>query len=90
MNGASTVKLTPLPCTPPLLVTTTGPLLAPLGTIAVMLVPDHVEIVAPAPLKLTVPAVLPKELPEMLTEAPGSPLAGLSKRISGAFSTPDV
>jgi hypothetical protein len=71
-----TVKLTPLLCSPPLL-TTTLPVVTELGTVATMLESDQLDAVAVWPLKVTVPALLPKLLPAIVTTAPGAPLAGL-------------
>src|SRR5436309_15022097 len=44
---------------------------------ATMLVSDQLETVAACPLKLTAPVVEVKLTPEMVTAAPGSPLAGV-------------
>ena len=56
MLGAGvTVKLTPALATPPAAVTTTLPVVAPVGTIAVMLVTLQLETVAVVPLKVTLP-----------------------------------
>src|SRR5207253_3875628 len=71
MAGAEevTVKFTPLLATPPT-VTTTLPVVAPLGTDATMLVALQLVVLAVVPLKVTVPVVLPKVLPMMATAAP--------------------
>jgi hypothetical protein len=53
LGGGVTVKSTPLLTTPPT-VTTTVPVVAPIGTERLMLVADQVEIVAAIPLKVTV------------------------------------
>src|SRR5579872_84810 len=87
MVGRSTVKLTPLVCTPPA-VTTTGPVVLVTGTTAVMLLFDQFVTVAPTPLKLTVPAVPLNPFPKMVMAAPGSPLKGLRDEIEGPFSRP--
>lgn len=81
--GASTVKLTPLLCNDPA-VTTTLPLLAPLGTVTPMLMFDQLETVADWPLKVTVPVVEVKLFPVIVIEAPGSPLEVLSDEMRGA------
>jgi hypothetical protein len=81
--GTSTVNAAPLLCNDPA-VTTTLPLLAPFGTFALMLVFDQLDTVADCPLNVTVPAVEVKLLPAIVTEAPGSPLVGVSEVITGA------
>jgi hypothetical protein len=81
--GTSTVNPAPLLCSEPA-VTITLPLLAPLGTFALMLVFDQLEIVADCPLNVTVPVVEVKLLPAIVTEAPGSPLEGVSELMIGA------
>jgi hypothetical protein len=53
--GSSTVKFTPGLPTPPEAITTKFPVLAPLGTIAVMLPELQFEMVAGMPLKMTPP-----------------------------------
>jgi hypothetical protein len=72
-----TVKLTPLLATPAT-VTTTLPVVAPLGTGATMLVAVQLEGVAAVPLNVTVllPWVVPKVVPAMVTEAPTAPETG--------------
>ena len=73
----TTLKLTPLLATPPT-VTTTLPVVAPLGTGATMLVADHDVGVAVVPLNRTVlvPCVAPKFVPVIVTDAPTAPLVG--------------
>src|SRR5215472_15793764 len=73
-----TVKVEPLLATPPK-VTTTGPVVAPEGTGAVMLVSLQLVGEAAVPLKVTVldPCDAPKWLPEMVTEVPTGPEATL-------------
>jgi hypothetical protein len=51
--GAVTVKLTPLLFATPSRVTTTGPVVAPVGTVAVMLVVLQLVMAAVTPLKVT-------------------------------------
>ena len=82
---AVTVKLTALLAAPPT-VTTTFPLVAPLGTGATMLVADQLVGVAAVPLNFTVllPWVLPKLVPETVTEVPTDPEAGDKVVICGA------
>jgi hypothetical protein len=89
LGGTVTVKLTPL-LARPLTVTTTLPVLAPLGTVTVMLVAPHMEAVpALTPLKLTVllPWLAPKLLPVMLTAVPTGPEAGFSALMLGGTVT---
>jgi hypothetical protein len=73
----TTVNDTPLLATPPT-VTVTVPVVAPLGTDAVMLVADHDDVVAVTPLNFTVlvPFVAPKFAPAIVTDAPTAPLVG--------------
>jgi hypothetical protein len=81
-----TVKVTPLLATPPT-VTTTLPVVAPLGTGAAMLVALQLVGVAAVPLNLTVllPWVAPKFAPLMVTDAPSNPAVGLNPVILGAL-----
>jgi hypothetical protein len=80
----TTVKATPLLALPPT-VTTTFPVVAPLGTDTVTLAALHDVAVAAAPLKLTVldPCVAPKFVPEIVTEVPIAPEVGLTVEIVG-------
>src|SRR5271165_1238509 len=80
-----TVKLTPLLAWPPT-VTTTLPVVAPVGTGAVMLVFAQLVGVAVVPLNLTVlaPCVVPKFAPVMITEVPRAPDVGDSVVMLGA------
>src|SRR5437016_7913170 len=77
-----TVKFTPLLATPPT-VTTTLPVVAPLGTDATMLVALQLVVLAAVPLKVTVP-VVPKLAPVMVTAAPTGPEVGFRLVIVGA------
>ena len=80
-----TVKLTPLLATPDT-VTTTFPVVAPLGTSATMDVALQLVIdVAVVPLKLTVlvPCVEPKLLPAIVTDVPTAPEMGERLVIEG-------
>ena len=79
-----TVKLTPLLATP-FTVTTTLPVVAPLGTVTPMLVALQLVTVAAAPLKVTVldPCVEPKFEPEIVTALPAGPEVGLTLAIVG-------
>jgi hypothetical protein len=69
-----TVKLTPLLATPPT-VTTTFPVVAPLGTGTAMLVPLQLVGVPAAPLNVTVlaPCIVPKFAPAIVTAVPTGP-----------------
>src|SRR5437879_2624757 len=83
--GTVTVKLTPLLATPPTL-TTTLPVVAPLGTAAVMLVALQLVGVAAIPLNVTalVPCVAPKFAPVIVTDAPTNPEVGFKLVMLGA------
>src|SRR5467141_1656505 len=80
----ATVKLTPLLATPPT-VTTTLPVVAPLGTAAVMLAALQLVAVAVVPLNFTalVPCVAPKFAPAIVTDAPTNPEAGFKLVLLG-------
>jgi len=73
-----TVKLTPLLATPPT-VTTTLPVVAPVGTGTTMLVALQLVGVAAIPLNFTVlvPCVAPKFAPVIVTDVPRTPDVGL-------------
>src|SRR5216684_6456898 len=75
--SAWTVKLTPLLAAPPT-VTTTLPVVAPLGTAAVMLATLQLVAVAAVPLNFTVlvPCVAPKFAPPIVTDVPTNPAVG--------------
>jgi hypothetical protein len=79
------VKVTPLLATPPT-VTTTLPVVAPLGTGTTILVALQLVGTAVIPLNLTVlvPCVAPKFVPAIVTEAPTSPDVGFRLVILGA------
>ena len=72
--GEVTVKVTPLLATP-FTVTTTFPVVAPLGTATVMLVALQIVGVPATPLKVAVlvPWVVPKFVPVMMIEVPTGP-----------------
>ena len=71
-------------------VTTTLPVVAPVGTGTTMVVADQLMGVAAAPLNVTVP-VEPKLAPEIVTDAPTIPDAGDRLVMLGAgFPTPVV
>ncbi len=82
--GAVTVKFTPLLATPPTL-TTTFPVVAPVGTVTTMLVALQLVAVAAVPLNLTVlvPCVAPKFAPAMVTVAPTNPDVGFKLAMLG-------
>src|SRR5947208_10017433 len=77
LGAVETVKLTPLLATPPTL-TTTLPVVAPVGTGATIEVALQLVGVAAVPLKVTVllPWVAPKFEPAMVTEVPTGPEVG--------------
>jgi hypothetical protein len=79
-----TVNATPLLATPPT-VTTTFPLVAPLGTGTTMLVADQFVGAAFVVLNVTVlvPCVAPKLAPLIVTAVPIAPLVGASDAIDG-------
>jgi hypothetical protein len=83
--AAVTVKLTPLLAWPPT-VTTTFPVVAPVGTVTVTLVALHAVAVAAVPLKVTVlePWVEPKFVPAIVTDVPTAPELGFKLVIVGA------
>ncbi len=85
--GTVTVKLTPLLATPPT-VTTTLPVVAPLGTGTAMLVALQLVGVATVPLNVTVlvPCVPPKFVPAIVTEVPATPDVGFKLVMLGAGS----
>jgi hypothetical protein len=85
LGGTITVKGTPL-LARPLTVTTTFPVVAPLGTATVMLVALQLKALpALVPLKLTVllPWLVPKLLPVMVTAVPTGPEVGDSPEMLG-------
>jgi hypothetical protein len=80
-----TVKVCPLLLTPPT-VTTTCPVVAPLGTVAISTVGLALVIVAFCPLKnvtVLLAIVDPKFEPSIVTDVPVGPLGGLSLVIVG-------
>ena len=90
IEGAGiTVKLTPLLATPPT-VATTLPVVAPLGTLTVML-PSIQLLAVPAlvPLNVTVllPCVDPKPLPAMIIAVPTVPEIGFRLAMLGGSVT---
>jgi hypothetical protein len=85
LGAATTVKLLPLLATPDT-VTTTFPVVAPVGTIATMLVVLQVVTEAVVPLNLTVlvPCGEPKFVPAIVIDAPTAPVDGVKLVIVGA------
>jgi hypothetical protein len=85
---ARTVKTIPLVSTP-LVFTTTGPVVAPEGTVTAMLVALQFVTVAVVPLNLTVPppCVEPKFVPVMVTAAPTIPEVTDKLEMLGVGST---
>jgi hypothetical protein len=81
---AGTVNVIPLLANPPT-VTTTLPVVAPIGTFAAIDVLLHVTIVAAVPLNVTVllPCVAPKFVPAIATVVPAAPEVGERLLIPG-------
>src|SRR5438132_10014029 len=82
LGAEPTVKFTPLLAIPPT-VTTTLPVVAPLGADATMLVALQLVVLAVVPLKVTVP-VVPKLAPLMVTAVPTGPEVGFRLVMAGA------
>src|SRR5277367_4408209 len=80
-----TLKFTPLLATPPI-VTTTLPVVAPVGTVTAILVALQLVGVAVVPLNFTVlvPCVAPKFAPVIVTEVPRKPVVGFKLVMLGA------
>src|SRR5438093_2848064 len=77
-----TVKLLALVAVPPGVVTLIGPVVAPLGTVAVIWVLELEVMVAATPLKVTLVAPV-RLFPLMVTEVPTGPLVGVNELIVG-------
>jgi len=93
LGAAVTVNVTPLLATPPAAVTTTLPVVAPVGTVAVMLdAPQLVIVVAPVPLNVTLPFPCdgPKFDPAMTMDDPTAPALGVKDVMLGAAVTVNV
>src|SRR6266850_1248409 len=90
MIPAFTVNCTPLLAIPPT-VTTTLPVVAPVGTGATMLVSDQLLVRAATPLNISklalVPTVGPKFVPLTLTTVPIGPALGLTPLMFGGGVT---
>ena len=83
---AATVKLVVLVAVPPGVVTLSGPVVAPAGTVAWIAVAEVTVNVAAVPLNVT--AVAPvKFVPLIVTLAPAGPLVGVKLVIVGGNST---
>jgi hypothetical protein len=75
---------------PPLVVTAIGPVVAPLGTVALIAVSEATEnVVAVTPLKVILPAPL-KPVPTIDTLVPTAPLVGVNDEIVGAVGGGEV
>jgi hypothetical protein len=82
------VNEVPLVTVTPLTVTATGPDVAPVGTVAV--IDDAVQVpivVTVVPLNVTLPFVVPKFEPAMVTEVPTAPEVGIRPVIAGVAKT---
>ena len=89
LGAATTVNDTPLLFTP-LALTTTLPVVAPVGTVATIdVAPQLPIVVAAVPLNLTVPVpwVKPKFVPVIVTDAPTAPVVGDRLVMLGAATT---
>jgi hypothetical protein len=69
------LKLSPLLAVPPA-VTTTFPVVAPVGTFTTINESDQLMSAAEVPLNVTVPGADPKPDPEIFTVRPGTPAVG--------------
>jgi hypothetical protein len=90
MLGADTTVNVLLLLATPLTVTTTPPVVAPVGTVATIeLAPQLVIVVAVVPLKVNVldPCGEPKFVPVIVTEAPTAPVVGDRLVMFGVGST---
>src|SRR5438093_13376067 len=81
-GGVVTVKLLALVAVPAGVVTLICPMVAPLGTVAVIWVLELAVKLAAAPLKLTTVAPV-RLVPVMVTEVPTGPLLGVNELIVG-------
>src|SRR6267142_244987 len=93
LGVAVTVNVTPELATPPAAVTTTLPVVAPLGTVAVILpAAQLVIVVALVPLKVTppLPCVGPKFDPAIVIDEPTAPVLGVRDVMLGAPVTVNV
>jgi hypothetical protein len=88
--GAGIVNDVLLLAIPMLVVITTPPLVASAGTLVLMLVLLHEITGAEVPLKVTVPAVVPKLLPLIATAVPAVPERGATELTTGGGTTVNV
>lgn len=88
--GEVTVNSTPLLETLPEDVTTTLPVVAPLGTGTTIVVVFQLVGFPETPLNVTVPWVEPKFVPETVTEVPIGPEVGLMLEMFGPAPPPPV
>ena len=87
VGGLTTVNELLLVAVPPGVVTLSGPVVAPAGTVALTCVSEvTVNVVAPVPLKLT-PLAPVKPVPVSVTLVPIGPLAGVNDVMLGATIT---
>lgn len=77
------VNVVPGPETPPLVVTTIFPVVAPVGTYVVTLLFVQLSGIAATPLNVRVPGDVPNRDPVMLTRAPIGPPVGYTVAIVG-------
>ena len=87
VGGTVTVKLLPLEAVPAVVVTRIGPVVAALGTVAVIWVLEFTVKLAPVLLKATAVAAV-KLLPLIVTLVPTGPLVGLNELIVGSAVAP--
>jgi hypothetical protein len=92
LGAGTTVKFDPALGTPPAALTTTLPVVAPGGTVAVMLEVPQVPIVAVLPLNFTLPLPCdgPKFAPLIVIKAPTAPELGDKPLMLGAGVTVKV
>jgi hypothetical protein len=92
LGAAVTVNVTPLLATPPAAVTTTFPVVAPVGTVATIWLALQLVMVAVVPLKVTLPlpCVGPKFDPAITIEEPTAPVLGVRVAMLGAAVTVNV
>ena len=86
VGAGMTVKVLPLLAVPPAVVTLIGPVEAPAGTVAVIVVAEFTVNVALVPLNSTALAPV-KLVPLMVTLVPTGPLPGVKLEIVGGLTT---
>ncbi len=84
LRGQFTVKLVVLLALPPLVVTAIFPVVAPVGTVAVICVSEFTVKVADFPLKVTLVAWV-KPVPVIVTDVPTGPFGG-AKLVTVGFT----